>query len=92
MKLTMSCRRQSETSCGALPVSKTRCYFQEKCLSLGVPPGPLVAELKAGREVVLDDGTLVGPTAVFEDSTDAAQVRFARLLRSILMILDLKNV
>lgn len=48
--------------------------FQEKCLSLGVPPGPLVAELKSGRDVVLDDGTLVRSSDVVEDSTNADQV------------------
>jgi ribonuclease Z len=31
----------------------------EKCAALGIPPGPLYGELKAGRSIVLDDGTVV---------------------------------
>jgi hypothetical protein len=48
---------------------------QQKCLSLGVPPGRLVVELKAGREVVLDDGTLVKPADVIETNSSNSQVR-----------------
>lgn len=31
----------------------------EKCVSFGVPPGPLLGELKSGRDVTLPDGTVV---------------------------------
>ena len=31
----------------------------EKCVSLGVKPGPLLGRLKAGHNVVLEDGTIV---------------------------------
>ena len=59
----------------SLLTSPTSGFFQEKCLSLGVPPGPLVAELKSGRDVVLDDGTPVRALDVMEDSTEADHVR-----------------
>ena len=44
-------------------------------MSLGVPPGRFVGELKAGRDVVLDDGTLVKSSDVFETNSVQAQVR-----------------
>ncbi|XP_014276351.1 ribonuclease Z, mitochondrial isoform X1 [Halyomorpha halys] len=31
----------------------------EKCVEAGVPPGPLLGKLKAGEDVVLNDGTIV---------------------------------
>lgn len=31
----------------------------QKCVNFGVPPGPLLGELKAGRDVTLPDGTVV---------------------------------
>jgi ribonuclease Z len=31
----------------------------EQARSLGIPPGPIYAELKAGRDVVLDDGRII---------------------------------
>ncbi|KAL1472917.1 hypothetical protein MTO96_022692 [Rhipicephalus appendiculatus] len=31
----------------------------EKCVSFGVPPGPLLGELKSGRDVTLPNGTVV---------------------------------
>jgi len=37
-----------------------------KAISLGVPVGPLMGELKAGRQVVLDDGTVVHSHEVVE--------------------------
>ena len=48
----------------------------EKCVSLGVPPGPLLGELKAGRDIVLDDGTVVKASDVVDASTEKPQVTF----------------
>jgi ribonuclease Z len=31
----------------------------EKCVELGVPPGPLLGKLKSGKDVTLHNGTLV---------------------------------
>lgn len=36
----------------------------EKCVDAGVPPGPLLGKLKAGEDVVLNDGTIVRSTDV----------------------------
>ena len=36
----------------------------EKCVSMGVKPGPLLGKLKAGQDVVLEDGTVVRSTDV----------------------------
>ena len=41
----------------------------EKCVELGVPPGPLYGELKAGREVTLDSGEVVMPSDVLDDAS-----------------------
>lgn len=38
----------------------------EKCMEQKVPPGPLLGELKAGRDVTLEDGTLVTSASVKE--------------------------
>lgn len=31
----------------------------EKCVSAGVPPGPLLGELKSGKDVILPNGSVV---------------------------------
>ncbi|XP_044758744.1 ribonuclease Z, mitochondrial isoform X2 [Coccinella septempunctata] len=36
----------------------------EKCVTLGVPPGPLLGKLKAGQEVVLENGKVIKPEEV----------------------------
>lgn len=36
----------------------------EKCVDAGVPPGPLLGKLKAGEDVVLNNGTVVRSTDV----------------------------
>lgn len=41
------------------PHSKPGQLHLEKCVNLGVPPGPLLGELKSGRDVTLPNGTLV---------------------------------
>lgn len=38
----------------------------EKCVQLGVPPGPLLGKLKAGEEVVLENGRVIKPEEVCE--------------------------
>ena len=41
----------------------------EKCMALGVPPGPLLGELKAGRDIILDTGVKVRSTDVLEEES-----------------------
>ncbi|CAN7992883.1 unnamed protein product [Ixodes hexagonus] len=41
------------------PHSKPGQLHLEKCVNLGVPPGPLLGELKNGRDITLPNGTLV---------------------------------
>ena len=36
----------------------------EQARAIGIPPGPIYAELKAGREVVLDDGRIINGTSL----------------------------
>lgn len=31
----------------------------EKCVERGVPPGPLLGQLKSGKDITLNDGTVV---------------------------------
>lgn len=50
------CRLQAKP--GALSI--------EKCVSLGVPPGPLLGKLKGGEEVVLQNGRTIKPEEVCE--------------------------
>lgn len=52
----------------------------EKCVQLGVPPGPLLGELKAGRDVVLDNGNVVKAADVVDASTETPQVGFSFLI------------
>ena len=47
----------------------------KKCLEMGVPAGPLLGELKAGRDVVLDDGKVIKAADVVDASTENPQVR-----------------
>ena len=44
----------------------------DKCVELGVPPGPLYGELKAGRDVTLDSGKVVRPFDVLDDACPPA--------------------
>jgi ribonuclease Z len=46
----------------------------DKCVELGVPAGPLLGDLKAGKDVVLDDGTVVKAADVVDASTETPQV------------------
>jgi len=46
----------------------------QKCVEMGVPTGPLLGELKLGRDVVLDDGTVVKAAEVLDASTEDPQV------------------
>ncbi len=46
----------------------------KKCIEMGVPTGPLLGELKLGRDVVLDDGTVVKAAEVLDASTEDPQV------------------
>ena len=55
--------------------SKPGKLLMEKCIKLGVPSGPLLGELKSGRDVVLDDGTLVRAADVVDASSETPQVR-----------------
>lgn len=43
---------------------------------MGVPPGDLLNELKSGREIILDDGSLVKPSDVFVVPQDGEKVKF----------------
>jgi hypothetical protein len=54
--------------------SKPGKLLMEKCVKLGVPAGPLLGELKAGRNVVLKDGTVVNAADVVDASTETPQV------------------
>ena len=40
----------------------------DKCIELGITPGPLLGELKAGRDVTLDNGMVVRSIDVMEDA------------------------
>ncbi|XP_014213770.1 ribonuclease Z, mitochondrial [Copidosoma floridanum] len=42
----------------------------EKCLELGVPSGPLMGKLKAGKDVILIDGTVVKSVDVVGESDE----------------------
>ena len=46
----------------------------QKCIEMGVPTGPLLGELKLGRDVVLDDGTVIKAAEVLDASTEDPQV------------------
>ena len=41
----------------------------DKCVALGVTPGPLLGELKAGRDVMLDNGEVVRSVDVLDDES-----------------------
>ncbi|KAK3890834.1 hypothetical protein Pcinc_005239 [Petrolisthes cinctipes] len=41
------------------PPPKAGALLLEKCVSAGVPPGPLLGELKGGKDVTLPNGTIV---------------------------------
>lgn len=38
----------------------------DKCVQKGVPPGPLLGLLKTGRDITLNDGTIVKSSEVCE--------------------------
>jgi ribonuclease Z len=43
--------------------------LMDKCMELGVPPGPLLGELKAGRDVVLEGGKTVRSEEVMGEAS-----------------------
>ncbi|XP_055837284.1 ribonuclease Z, mitochondrial [Episyrphus balteatus] len=49
----------------------------KKCVEKGVPPGPLLGLLKNGKDVVLDDGTVVKSEDVSEPTTGDQIIIFA---------------
>ena len=55
--------------------SKPGRLLMKKCLEMGVPAGPLLGELKAGRDVVLDDGKVIKAADVVDASTETPQVQ-----------------
>jgi len=55
--------------------SKPGKLLMDKCIKLGVPAGPLLGELKSGRDVVLGDGTVVKAADVVDSTSETPQVK-----------------
>ncbi|XP_022651975.1 zinc phosphodiesterase ELAC protein 2-like isoform X2 [Varroa destructor] len=50
------------------PIWKPAKISLELCVELGIPPGPHLAQLKAGHEITLPDGRIVKPSDVVQPS------------------------
>ncbi len=66
---------QSVTAYIVTVKSKPGRLLMGKCVEMGVPAGPLLGELKAGRDVTLEDGTVIKAADVLSASEETPQVR-----------------
>ncbi|OEH76147.1 mbl domain-containing protein [Cyclospora cayetanensis] len=55
-------------------------FFPEKAKALGIPPGPLYAQLKSGERVQLGDGRWIEPSQVCSDPQEGKAFAFVECL------------